>query len=74
MSSSKSITIEVNNQPVVVPKEELTGLEIKEAAGISADFTLYEKRGTHLDEVSNDTPVKVHPNEAFVAVSGQDVS
>lgn len=74
MSPSKSVTIEVNNKPVVVPKEELTGLEIKEAAGIPVDFTLYEKKGTHLNEIGNDTLVKVHNNEAFVAVSGQDVS
>lgn len=71
---SKTVTILVNNQPVEVPKTELTGLEIKEAAGVPSDFTLYERRGSHLDEIANDAPVKVHEHEEFVAVSGQDVS
>ncbi len=74
MPDSKTVTIEVNNNPVEVPKGDLTGLQIKEAAGVPADFTLYERRGTNLDEISNTATVKVHEHEAFVAVSGQDVS
>jgi hypothetical protein len=70
----KSIHILVNNQPVELPDREVTGLEIKLAAGIEPDFTLYHKHGSHLDEISNEKVIKVHEHEEFVAVSGQDVS
>jgi len=70
----KTITILVNNKPVEMPKEDATGLEIKEAAGVPPDFTLYLRRGSHLDEVGNDESIKLHEHEEFVAVSGQDVS
>jgi len=71
---TKTITILVNNQEVDVPKRELTGLEIKRAAGVPEDFTLYGRRGAHLDEIADDEEVKVHERQEFVAVSGQDVS
>lgn len=70
----RPVTILVNNQPIEMPGPEVTGLEIKEAAGVPIDFTLYRRRGSHLDEVQNDEGVKIHEHEEFVAVSGQDVS
>ncbi len=70
----KSVTILVNNQAVEVPDREVTGLEIKRLAGVPDDFTLYRRRGSHLDEVADDETLKVHEHEEFVAVSGQDVS
>lgn len=72
--AKKLITILVNNQPVQIAKAEVTGLEIKTAAGVPADFTLYHRRGSHLDEIADAEVVKVHEHEEFVAVSGQDVS
>ena len=71
---AKMIPILVNNQPVELPEGEVTGLEIKQAAGVPTDFTLYHRRGSHLDEVADTAVVKIHPHEEFVAVSGQDVS
>jgi hypothetical protein len=70
----KVVTIIVNNLPVEVPEREVTGLEIKRLAGVPDDFTLYRRRGSHLDEVASDETLKVHEREEFVAVSGQDVS
>jgi hypothetical protein len=70
----KTITIEVNNKPVEMPNRDATGAEIKHAAGVPLDFTLYLKRGHELDEIGNDDTVKLHEREQFVAVSGQDVS
>jgi Multiubiquitin len=72
--SAKRITILVNNQEVEVPKGELTGLEIKQAAGVPDDFTLYRRQGSHLNEIPDGQEIKVHEREEFVAVSGQDVS
>ncbi len=70
-TKSKTITITVNNREVEVPGKEVTGLEIKTAAGIPSHFHLYGPDG---DEISNDEPVKVHNKQRFTAISGQDVS
>jgi hypothetical protein len=67
----KTIEILVNNSPVVVPDREVTGAEIKEAAGLPLDFTLYDSKGV---AVGNENEVKVHQKERFIAISGQDVS
>jgi Multiubiquitin len=68
------IEIFVNNKPVQVPHDELTGAEIKAAAGVPPDFSLFHEQGGKLIPVGDDETVKVHPNERFRAVSGQDVS
>lgn len=70
----KTVKIFVNNNPVELPDRETTGQEIKEKAGVPLDFTLYRKHGGTLDEIKNETTLKVHEREHFVAVSGQDVS
>jgi hypothetical protein len=73
-SKPKTVTIFVNNKPVELSDRETTGPEIKEKAGVPLDFTLYRKHGSSLDEIKNETTLKVHEREHFVAVSGQDVS
>lgn len=67
----KTITIFVNNNPVTLPDRETNGAEIKEAAGIPLEFKLYGPKG---QEVTNEKPIRVHRNERFTAISGQDVS
>ena len=79
MSSSaepkaKPVTILVNNRPVDLPDRATTGREIKLAADVPLEFTLYEKKGNQLREVADDEDIKVNKNDEFVAVSGQDVS
>ena len=69
----KAVTIRVNSKPIEVAAKT-TGAEIKQKADVPEDFVLYERKGTHLDEVKNDQHIHVHPDEEFVAVSGQDVS
>jgi hypothetical protein len=73
-AKAKTVTIVVNNKEVELPDHKTTGTQIKEAAGVPLDFTLYRKEGTHLDEVKNEEHITVHKGEQFVAVSGQDVS
>jgi hypothetical protein len=70
----KLVTILVNNQPVELERGENTGLQIKEAAAVPADFTLYQRQGSHLNEIGDADTIKVHEHEEFIAVSGQDVS
>jgi hypothetical protein len=70
----KTITIYVNNRPVEIEHDDVSGAAIKAAAGVPADFTLFIERGGDLVAVSDDEQINVHPNERFRAVSGQDVS
>jgi hypothetical protein len=67
----KPVTVLVNNQPVQLPDRDTTGADIKQAAGLPLDFKLYDPNG---DEIGNEYELKVHPNEKFTAISGQDVS
>ena len=67
----KPVTISVNNQAVELPNRETTGEEIKNRAGVPPEFKLYNAKG---EEIGNDEAIKVHPNEKFTAISGQDVS
>lgn len=70
----KPVTILVNNRPVDLPDRETTGREIKLAAEVPLEFTLYEKKGNQLREIADDDELKVNKNDEFIAVSGQDVS
>lgn len=70
----KPITIFVNNRAIELPERDATGREIKAAAEVPADFTLYLEHGANLTEVGDDEIVKLHEHERFRAVSGQDVS
>ena len=67
----KTITVLVNNRSVDLPDRRVTGLEIKQAAGLPAEFKLYGPKG---DEILNETEVRVHKGDKFTAISGQDVS
>ena len=69
----KLVSITVNKKVVEVP-HKTTGAAIKAVAGVPLSFKLYRKEGGHLDPVGDNDELTVHENEAFVAVSGQDVS
>ena len=69
----KTVEITVNNREVTVPKET-TGAEIKQLAGVDADFQLFEIRGDEEIEIGNEQPVKVHAHERFTAASTLDPS
>lgn len=74
------VTVTVNNQPVILPSRELTGLEIKQAAiaqGVPIDtgFQLSVKRGNgRYEVVDDDERIRVHPNQEFLAVPPDDNS
>lgn len=65
------VTISVNRRKVEMPDNHATGLEIKGAADVPETFKLFDHHG---DEVANDQDIKIHNNEKFTAISGQDVS
>jgi hypothetical protein len=77
----KEVTVEVNNKPVVLPDNDVTGLQIKEAAknqgvAIELDFLLMlEGHGGHdARQIDNDETIKVNKNSAFTCNDGEDDS
>jgi Multiubiquitin len=65
------VSIRVNKKPVEVPAAHVTGLQIKQAAGLPDEFQLF---GPKDEPVTDTETVHVHRNEKFTAISGQDVS
>lgn len=70
-TAPEEVLILVNNRDVEVPGHEVTGAEIKHAAGVPDDFKLYGPNGSEIDD---DRTVRVRRDERFTAISGQDVS
>jgi hypothetical protein len=66
-----AVTITVNNRDVTLPDDHATGAEIKAAAGLPADFKLYDDKG---HEIGDDKRVKLKDGERYTSISGQDVS
>lgn len=46
--------------------DDVTGSEIKSAAGLDQGSDLYEKRGNDLIPVENTQHIRIHENEVFV--------
>jgi hypothetical protein len=75
------VTVTVNNKPVIVPDNEVTGLQVKEAAiaqgvEIELDFLLtLEAHGGHPAEtIADDRVVKVNKHSVFTANDVDDDS
>lgn len=74
------IQIFVNNKPVIVSKEKLTGREIKQAAidqgvAIKIDFVLFEDlRNGKQVVVKDDQLVQMHRGQKFEAITNDDNS
>jgi hypothetical protein len=65
------VTILVNNRPVALVDDRVTGNEIKAAAELPSEFKVYDDKGR---EISDDERIKVKEGDRFTAISGQDVS
>lgn len=78
--AGKDAEITVNGQAVIVPKERLTGLEIKEAAihagvPIQVDFVLSEVHPSGEQKIiSDEREVPVKTGDEFWAIPGDDNS
>ena len=72
-TQTETVEIEVNNKPVVVPKKT-TGAEIKEKAGVAADFQLFRIAGKTEHPVADDDEITVHVGQRFVASPTLDPS
>ena len=67
----QTVTIYVNNREVVMPRPTATGAQIKSAADIPASFQLFGPDG---DPIGDEERVRLHDEDRFTAISGQDVS
>jgi hypothetical protein len=65
------VVISVNRKDVEVPSAYVTGLQIKQAAGVPDEFQLFGPKG---EPIADDQTIHVHKDEKFTAISGQDVS
>lgn len=74
------VEVTVNNRPVRLPRGEITGLEIKQAAieqhvPIQLDFILQLELPNGNSRIIGDSdPVKVRPHERFTAIANDDNS
>lgn len=67
---NKNITIVVNNEQIVLDKQTMTGLEIRERCGRDGSFLLIrldENEGEHSEgiSISNDESVQLENNTRF---------
>ena len=65
------VVISVNRKDVEVPSAYVTGLQIKQFAGLPDEFQLFGPKG---EPVADDETIRVHKGEKFTAITGQDVS
>lgn len=76
---TRTVPVTVNGQVVELPQEELTGLQVKQAAigqGLPIDtgFQLSVKHGKHFQVVGGDDLVEIHRDLEFLAVAPDDNS
>jgi len=75
----RQVRVTVNHQAVLLPKEKLTGLEIKEAAiaqgvHIALNFSLSVKVDGRHKPVPDNKTIEVHAGEEFLAVDPDENS
>jgi hypothetical protein len=63
-----NFTFFVNNQEFHTSEHELTGSQIKQLAGMPADYELFQVRGSETVPVGNEEAVHMHENLHFRAI------
>lgn len=76
---ARTVPVTVNGQVVELPKEELTGLQVKQASigqGLPIDtgFQLSVKHGKHFQVVGDSDRVEIRRDLEFLAVAPDDNS
>lgn len=61
-------TIFVNNNPIETRERKLTGIAIKSAAGVPADYELFEVKDNQTVPVGNEQVVNIHNKQHFRAI------
>ena len=75
----KTVSVVFNSQTIEIPKGENNGAQIKafaiaEGIAIEPDFQLAVKHGNRFENVGDIDVVKVHVNQEFTSVAGDDNS
>lgn len=63
-----TFTVIVNNAEFTTHEHTLTGLQIKQLAGIPGDYELFEVKGANSVPVGNDDEVHIHNKITFRAI------
>lgn len=67
-TAKHEFTIFVNNVEFKTHERSLTGLQIKQLAGIPADYELFEVRGKKSEPVANEEKVHIKDQAHFRAI------
>ena len=61
------VTVIVNKTSYTFDTRKVTGLDIKNRAGLASNSELYRKEGDHLSaQIGNDQTIEIHDGEEFV--------
>lgn len=80
LEDHRPVEVEVNNQPVRLPRHRVTGLEVKEASidqqvQIDLGFQLFEELGDGRErQIGDDDEVTVREGTRFTAIAPDDNS
>jgi hypothetical protein len=66
--SKAKFTIFVNNQEFQTAEHQLTGLAVKQLAGVPADYELFQVRGDQTVPVGDEEVVHIHEKMHFRAI------
>jgi hypothetical protein len=67
-TAKHQFTIFVNNVEFHTPEHVLTGLQIKQLAGVPADYEMFEVKGETSVPIANEDKVQLHQQEHFRAI------
>lgn len=67
-SEQPSFVVIVNNVEYTTSAHVLTGLQVKELAGVPSDYELFQLKGTNSEPVANSDEVHIHNKIAFRAI------
>ena len=75
----KTVSVVFNSLTIEIPRGEHSGAQIKafaiaEGIAIEPDFPLAVKHGNRFENVGDTDVVKVHANQEFTSVAGDDNS
>lgn len=70
----RPVTVVINGTRVTFPTDDVTGRQIKEAADIPLDYSLYLRHPGDNEPISNDEHVELHEGGQFFSRPPSNVS
>ena len=72
--TSQSVEIFVNDKRVTFQTDDVTGAEIKAAAGVPADYSLYRRQKGSNEPISDNEPVDLEEGDHFFTRPPSNIS